>query len=131
LEGDAALARAAGKTISLKPKNEAFSRLFDENQCNKSCNLSVALSSKCRRKIMAIKYILAIGLIAPFLTVSSMAQQYVGGPKSSVAPTPTTQQISSGGDIYAQGVDVYARGVTANTSRAYRGGTKTVVPYRN
>ena len=78
---------------------------------------------------MAIKYILAIGLITPFLTVSSMAQQYVGGPKSSVAST--TQQISSGGDIYAQGVDVYARGVTANTSRAYRGGTKTVVPYRN
>jgi hypothetical protein len=129
LEGDAALACPAGKTISLKPKNEAFSRLFDENQCNKSCNLPVALSSKCRRKIMAIKYILAIGLIAPFLTVSSMAQQYVGGPKSSVAPT--TQQISSGGDIYAQGVDVYARGVKANKSRAYRGGTKTVVPYRN
>jgi hypothetical protein len=126
LEGDAALACAAGKTISLKPKKEAFSRLFDEDQCNKSCNLPVALSSKCRRKIMAIKYILAIGLIAPFLTVSSMAQQYVGGPKSSVAST--TQQISSGGDIYAQGVDVYAPAVKANKSRAHRGGAKTVVP---
>jgi hypothetical protein len=129
LESDAALACAAGKKISLKPKNEAFSRLFDENQCNKGCNVPVALLSKCRRKIMAIKYILAIGLISPFLTVSSMAQQYVGGPKSSVAPT--TQQISSGGDIYAQGVDVYSRGAKANTSRAYRGGTKTVAPYRN
>lgn len=31
---------------------------------------------------MTIKYILAIALITPFLTVSSMAQQYVGGPKS-------------------------------------------------
>ena len=78
---------------------------------------------------MAIKYILAIGLITPFLTVSSMAQQYVGGPKSGIAPT--TQQISSGGDIYAQGVDVYAPGVKVNNSRAYRGGPKTVVPHRN
>ena len=77
---------------------------------------------------MSIKYILAIALITPFLTVSSMAQQYVGGPKSSVAPM--TQQISSGGDIYAQGVDDYARGVKANKSRAYRGGPKTVVPHR-
>ena len=78
---------------------------------------------------MTMKYILAIALITPFLTVSSIAQQYVGGPKSSVAPT--TRQISSGGDIYAQGVDVYARGVKANKSRAYRGGPKTVVPHRN
>jgi hypothetical protein len=59
-----------------------------------------------------------------------MAQQYVGGPKSGVA---TTRQISSGGDIYAQGVggDIYARGVKANKSHAYRGGPKTVVPYGN
>ena len=77
---------------------------------------------------MAIKYILAVALITPFLTVSSMAQQYVGGPKSSVAPS--TRQISSGGDIYAQGVDVYARGVKAKKSRAYRGGPSTVVPHR-
>ncbi len=75
---------------------------------------------------MAIKYILAIAVITPFLTVSSMAQQYVGGPKSSVAPS--TRQISSGGDIYAQGVDVYARGVKVNKSHAYRGGSKAVVP---
>ncbi len=89
---------------------------------------------------MTIKYILAVALIMPFLTVSSMAQQYVGGPKSSVAST--TRQISSGGDIYAQGVggdiyaqriggDIYARGVNANKSHAYRGGPKTVVPHGN
>ena len=76
---------------------------------------------------MTMKYILAIALITPFLTVSSMAQQYVGGPKSSVAPM--TRQISSGGDIYAQGVDVYAPGVKANKSHAYRAGPKTVVPH--
>jgi hypothetical protein len=75
---------------------------------------------------MSIKYILAVGLITPFLTMSSMAQQYVGGPKSGVAPT--TRQISTGGDIYAQGVDVYAQGVRANKRQAYRGGPKTVVP---
>ncbi len=80
---------------------------------------------------MIIKYILAVALITPLLTVSSMAQQYTGGPKSSVAPT--TRQISSGGDIYAQGIrgDIYAPGVKANKSHAYRGGPKTVVPHRN
>ena len=69
---------------------------------------------------MKIKYILAAALITPLLTVSSMAQQYVGGPKSG---TPATRQIS-GGDIYAQGVDVYAPAVRANKSHAYRGGRK-------
>jgi hypothetical protein len=77
---------------------------------------------------MTIKYILTVALITPFLTVSSMAQQYVGGPKSGI---PTTRQISSGGDIYAQGVDVYAPRVKANKSHAYRGGSKTVVPRGN
>jgi hypothetical protein len=78
---------------------------------------------------MTTKYILAVALITPFLTVSSMAQQYVGGPKSGVAPT---RQISSGGDIYAQGVgdDIYAPGARANTSHAYRGSPNTVVPHR-
>ena len=80
---------------------------------------------------MTIKFILAVALITPFLTVSSMAQQYVGGPKSGAVPT--TRQISSGGDIYAQGDrgDIYARrgeiyapGVKANISHAYRGGPK-------
>jgi hypothetical protein len=140
LEGDAALACAVAKTISRKPKNEAFSRLFDEDQCKKTCNLPVVLSVNAGGKIMTIKYILAVALITPLLTVSSMAQQYAGGPKSSVAPT--TRQISSGGDIYAQGLggdiyaqgiggDIYAPGVKANKSHAYRGGPKTVVPHRN
>ena len=74
---------------------------------------------------MTSKYILAIALITPFLTVSTMAQQFVGGPKSGIAPT--AQQISSGGDIYAQGVDVYAPVVRANRPHAYRG--STVVPH--
>jgi hypothetical protein len=82
----------------------------------------------CRRKIMTIKYILAVALITPFLTVSTMAQQYQGGPKSHHALR--TPQINSGGDIYAQEVDVYARGVKAKKSRAYRGGPRTVVPHR-
>ena len=77
---------------------------------------------------MTIKYILAVALITPFLTASSMAQQYVGGPKSGIAPT--ARQISSGGDIYAQG-DIYARGVKANKSHAYRAGPKTGVPRGN
>ena len=69
---------------------------------------------------MTIKYILAVALITPLLIVSSMAQQYVGGPKSGIAPT--TQQVSSGGDIYAQGV-------RANKPHAHRRGSKTVVPH--
>ena len=83
---------------------------------------------------MTIKYILALALITPFLSVSSMAQQYVGGPKSSVPST--TRQISSGGDIYAQGGDIYAQGgdiyaqgVRATKPHAYRGGPNTVVPH--
>jgi hypothetical protein len=76
---------------------------------------------------MTFRYVLAVAFITPFLTVPSMAQQYQGGPKSSVAPT--TRQISSGGDIYAQGVDIYAPGVRANKSHAYRGGPETGVPH--
>ena len=83
---------------------------------------------------MIIKYILAVALVTPFLTVSSMAQQYQGGPKSSAALT--ARPISSGGDIYAQGIDVYApggdiyaQGVRTSKSHAYRGGAKTVVPH--
>src|SRR5262245_57188213 len=89
--------------------------------------------SKFRSKIMTIKYVLAVALITPFLTVSSMAQQYQGGPKSSFFPT---RQIVSAGDIYAQGIDVYApggdiyaQGTRTNRPHAYRRGPKTVVPY--
>lgn len=56
-----------------------------------------------------MKYILAVALLAPLLTVSSLAQDaprtikhvYQGGPKSAVAHT--TRQITSGGDVYAMG----------------------------
>ena len=89
---------------------------------------------------MTIKYILAVALITPFLIVSSTAQQYQGGPKSSVPPT--MQQIGYG-DIYAQGIDVYAprgdiyapqgeiyaQGVRTNKSHTYHSGPRTVVPY--
>lgn len=77
---------------------------------------------------MTTKYILIVTLITPFLTVSSMAQQYVGGPKSGI---PMTRQISSSSEIYAQGADLYAPRVKANKSHAYRGGSKTVVPRGN
>jgi len=91
-----------------------------------SGNLPVYFRVNAGGKIMTIKYILAVALITPVLTLSTMAQQYVGGHIA-----PTTRQISSGGDIYAQGVDVYARGVKANKSHAYRAGPKTVVPRGN
>lgn len=74
-----------------------------------------------------IKYIVAIALIMPALTVSSTAQQYQGGPKSSFAPV---RQISSGGDIYAQG-DIYPQGVAARKlsagggSHHYSGGPRS------
>ena len=72
---------------------------------------------------MTIKCMVAVALLTPFLTMSSMAQQYQGGPKSSVPPT--TRQIASGSDIYAQEVDIYTQGVRPNTARTYRGGAKT------
>jgi hypothetical protein len=72
---------------------------------------------------MTIKYILAIAIITPALSVSSMAQQYQGGPKSSFMPT---RQISSGGDIYAQG-DIYPRGVAAKKTSAGGGSHRYLV----
>jgi hypothetical protein len=89
-----------------------------------------SLSNKRRRKIMTMKYILAVALVAPFLTVSSMAQDapytfkhvYQGGPKSAVAHT--TRQITNDGSIYAFDVN-------AKTPHAYRGGPRTVVPHSN
>lgn len=82
---------------------------------------------------MTFKYIVAVALVTPLLTVASLAQDaprfdqhvYQGGPKSSI-PHATRQIVSS--DIYAQG-DVYARGVKPNKSHAYRGGPQTVVPH--
>lgn len=84
---------------------------------------------------MNIKCILAVALITPLLSASSVAQQYHGGPKS---PVPPTWQISHGGDVYAPGPDIYvpraerrAPGMRTSKSRAYRGGPETVVPHDN
>ena len=76
---------------------------------------------------MTIKYILAVALIMPFVTVSSIAQQYQGGPKSSVIPT--APQYAQGVDVYAPAGEIYAQGVRTNKSRAYRASPKAVVPY--
>jgi hypothetical protein len=72
---------------------------------------------------MTMKHILAVALVAPFLTVSSMAQEaprtikhvYQGGPKSPVLHT--TRQISNGGDIFAMGE-------RAKAPQANRGGPR-------
>lgn len=72
---------------------------------------------------MTMKYILAALLIAPFLTVSSMAQNapntikrvYQGGPKSPVLHT--TRQIANDKAIYAYDVN-------AKAPNAYRGGPR-------
>ena len=77
---------------------------------------------------MTIKYILAAVLVAPFLTVSSMAQEatrldqhvYQGGPKSSVPHA--TRQITGISDAFAMAPN-------AATSHRYRGGPQTVVPH--
>lgn len=67
-----------------------------------------------------MKYILAVAFVAPFLTVSSMAQDasstvkhvYQGGPKTTIPHA--TRQVSSGGDIFAMEVK-------AKKPRTYRG----------
>jgi hypothetical protein len=77
-----------------------------------------------------MKYILAVALVAPFLTVSSMAQNapytikhvYQGGPKTNIPHA--TRQTTSGGDIFAMEVK-------AKKPHAYRGGPQTVVPHGN
>jgi hypothetical protein len=87
-----------------------------------------ALSIKRRRKIMAIKYILAAALVAPFLTVSSMAQDasrldqhvYQGGPKTGI-PHAARQMTSAR--------EAFAMVPKATTSHRYSGGPQTVVPH--
>ena len=79
---------------------------------------------------MTMKYILAVALVAPFLTVSSMAQEaprldrhaYQGGPKTTV-PHATRQMTSAS--------EAFAMAPKAKTSHAYRGGPQTVVVHGN
>lgn len=78
---------------------------------------------------MTMKYILAVALVAPFLTVSSMAQDairmdqhvYQGGPKTTVPHA--TLQLSS--------AEAFAMAAKAKAPHAYRGGPQTVVPHSN
>lgn len=77
---------------------------------------------------MTVKYILAVTLVVPFMTVSSMAQDaprldqhaYQGGPKTGI-PHATRQMNSAR--------DAFAMVPTAVTSHRYSGGPQTVVPH--
>lgn len=76
-----------------------------------------------------MKHILALVLVAPFMTVSSMAQDavrldqhvYQGGPKSSI---PHTARLSTSAS------DAFAMVPRGRTSHGYSGGPQTVVPHR-
>jgi hypothetical protein len=89
-----------------------------------------ALSNKRRRKIMNMKHILAVALVAPFLTVSGMAQDapridthvYQGGPGMNM---PHATRITTSAD------QAFAMAAKAKKSHAYRGGPQTVVPHSN
>ncbi len=80
---------------------------------------------------MKMKFILAVALIAPLLTVSSMAQDaprivkhlYIGGPGSNIPHA--TRVITTGAG------EAFAMAPKAKTSHAYRGGPQTVVPHSN
>ena len=77
---------------------------------------------------MTVKYILAVALVAPFTTVSSMAQDaprldqhaYLGGPKSGIPHA--TRQVTSVGEAFAMAPK-------ATMSHRYSGGPQTVVPH--
>jgi hypothetical protein len=100
--------------------------------CSELINESAyqALSIERRRKIMTMKYILAVALVAPFMTVSSMAQDaprfdqhaYLGGPKSGIPHV--TRQVTNVGEAFAMAPK-------AMTSHRYSGGPQTVVPHSN
>jgi hypothetical protein len=77
---------------------------------------------------MTMKYIFAVALVAPFLTVSGMAQDaprldqhvYQGGPKTSI-PHATRQTTSAS--------EAFALAPKARRSHGYSGGPQTVVPH--
>ena len=77
---------------------------------------------------MTIKYMLAVALLAPFMAVSSLAQDvsrldqhvYLGGPKSGIPHG--TRQITSTSDAFAMAPK-------AAMSHRYSGGPQTVVPH--
>lgn len=75
-----------------------------------------------------MKYVLALVLVAPFMTVSSMAQDavrldqhaYQGGPKTSI-PHAARQTTRAS--------DAFAMAPKAKRSHGYSGGPQTVVPH--
>jgi hypothetical protein len=79
---------------------------------------------------MTMKYILAVTLVAPFMTVSSMAQDaprldqhvYQGGPKSGIPHA--ARQVTSASEAFAMAPK-------ATMSHRYSGGPQTVVPHSN
>ena len=79
---------------------------------------------------MTMKYMLAVALIAPLLTVSGMAQDapriekhvYQGGPASNI---PHATRVTTGA------AEAFAMAPKAKASHAYRGGPQTVVPHGN
>jgi hypothetical protein len=79
---------------------------------------------------MTIKYLLAVALVAPFLTVSSMAQTvdqhvYKGGPKTTI-PHATRTTTASG--AFAMVPSVVAP-KPKHPQHVYSGGPQTVVPH--
>ena len=80
---------------------------------------------------MTIKYILAAALIAPFMTVASVAQTidhhgYQGGPKSTIPHA--TRPIAATGEAYAM-VPSKVPLPQARRAHVYSGGPQTVVPH--
>lgn len=77
---------------------------------------------------MTMKHILAVALVVPFLTVSSMAQDavridqhaYQGGPKTSI---PHATRLMTSAD------QAFAMVPKSKAPHAYRGGPQTVVPH--
>ncbi len=80
---------------------------------------------------MTIKYVLAAALIAPFMTVASVAQTvdqhvYLGGPKSTIPHA--TRSIVSTSEALAM-VPSKVPLPRARRSHVYNGGPQTVVPH--
>jgi hypothetical protein len=79
---------------------------------------------------MTMKYVLALVLVAPFMTVSSMAQDashldqhvYQGGPKTGVLHA-TRQVTAAASQAFAM--------APVRMSHHYSGGPKTVVPHHS
>ena len=77
------------------------------------------------------KYILAVALVVPFMSVSSIAQTvdqhvYQGGPKTTV---PHATRLSTTSPSEAFGMVPVPAGPRAKRSHIHSGGPQTVVPH--